>query len=65
MTTRYKDLAGESYESEWKLDPLLFEGGQVENHRGMNDLVEAVEKIATGDATEQNGRPRAASGNRG
>ncbi len=64
VTTRYKDLAGESYESEWKLDPLLFEGGQVENQKGMNDLVKAVEKIP-GGVTEQNGRRRVTSGNEG
>ncbi len=56
---------GEPYESEWKLDPLLFEDSQVENQRGMNGLVKAVEKISTEDVNKQNGRRRAASGNGG
>ncbi len=45
VTTSYKDLAGESYENEWTLDPLLFEGSAIENSKGMNDLVNAVECI--------------------
>ncbi len=51
VTTRYKDLAGESYKTEWTLNPLLFAGSGLENFRGMNDLVGAVEKIPQ-DATE-------------
>jgi hypothetical protein len=45
VTTRYKDLADESYESEWTLNPLLFDGTPMEPSRGMDDLVKAVEKI--------------------
>ena len=45
VTTKYKDLAGESYESEWTINPLLFEVGRIETRKGMNDLVAAVEKI--------------------
>lgn len=45
VTTRYKDLAGESYESQWTLDPLLFEGSGLENSKGMNDLVDAVGRV--------------------
>ena len=45
VTTRYKDLASESYESEWTLNPLLFDGAPIEASRGMDDLVKAVEKI--------------------
>jgi hypothetical protein len=47
VTTRYKDLAGESYESEWTINPLLFEVERIETRKGMNDLVAAVEKIPT------------------
>ncbi len=47
VTTRYKDLAGESYESEWTINPLLFEVGRIQTRKGMNDLVAAVEKIPT------------------
>ncbi len=45
VSISYKDLAGESYGSEWTLDPLLFEGSGIENSEGMNDLVNAVERI--------------------
>ena len=45
VTTSYKDLAGERYESEWTLNPLLFLGSGIETSRGMNDLVGAVEKL--------------------
>lgn len=55
VTTRYKDLAGERYESEWTLNPLLFEGARIENTKGMNDLVNAVEVIRK-EATGRNGR---------
>jgi hypothetical protein len=47
VTTKYKDLAGESYESEWTINPLLFEVERIETRKGMNDLVAAVEKIPT------------------
>ncbi len=47
VTTRYKDLAGESYESEWTINPLLFEVERIETRKGMNGLVAAVEKIPT------------------
>ncbi len=47
VTVRYKDLAGESYESEWTLDPLLFEGSGIEDSKGMNDLVNAVQRITS------------------
>jgi hypothetical protein len=46
VKTSYKDLAGESYESEWTLNPLLFEGSGIENSRSMTDLVDVVEKIS-------------------
>ncbi len=45
VTTTYEDLAGETYESEWTLNPLLFEGAPMEASLGINDLVTAVEKI--------------------
>ena len=45
VTTTYKDLAGEAYESEWMINPLLFEVARIEQSKGMNDLVSAVERI--------------------
>ncbi len=44
VSIRYKDLAGESYESVWTLDPLLFKGSGIENSKGMNGLVNAAER---------------------
>ncbi len=55
VTTRYKDLAGESYESQWTLNPLLFEDAPLEISSGMNDLVEAVEEVSD-DFAGQDGR---------
>lgn len=46
VKTSYKDLAGESYETEWTLNPLLFDGSGIENSRSMTDLVDVVEKIS-------------------
>ncbi len=31
-----------SYESEWTLDPLVFEDSRIENSKGMNDLAAAL-----------------------
>jgi hypothetical protein len=62
VTTRYKDLAEESYKTDWRLHPLLFEGARIHDSKGMNDLVNAVEKISTGCAN-QDGRRRATSSN--
>jgi hypothetical protein len=64
VTTKYKDLAGESYESEWTLNPLLFENTPIESSRGMNDLVKAVEKIPR-DLVEGDGYRREAGGEGG
>jgi hypothetical protein len=64
VTTRYKDLAGESYKTDWKLHPLLFEGARIQDSKGMNDLVNAVEKLSRDDV-ERDGHQRAASSNKG
>ena len=45
VTVRYKDLAGKRYESEWRLHPLLFEGAGIENSKGVDDLVDAVQGV--------------------
>ena len=46
VTTRYKDLAGKSYETEWRLNPLLFDGARIGSSRGMDDLVGAVSELS-------------------
>lgn len=48
VTVRYRDLAGDSsYEDKWNINPLLYEDESTEvgGHKGMSDLVEAVEKL--------------------
>ena len=60
VTTRYKDLAEESYQTQWKLNPLLYEGARIQDSKGMNDLVNAVEKISKEDEADgYHGRQRA------
>jgi hypothetical protein len=49
VTTKYKDLAGESFRTRWTLNPLLFEDAPIGRSRGMNDLVSAVEKLSGDD----------------
>lgn len=59
VTTRYRDLAGEYYETKWNLNPLIYEDNRYVQHRGMDDLVEAVKDISkrVGEATDQLGDP--------
>ena len=64
VTTRYKDLAEESYQTEWKLHPLLYEGARIRDSKGMNDLVNAVQKISE-YADGRNGHQRATSSTEG
>ena len=45
VTTSYKSLGGTPYTSTWRINPLLFEGYRDSPHKGMEDLVEAVEKL--------------------
>jgi hypothetical protein len=71
VTTRYKDLAGYSYETEWQLNPFIYEHRRYVQHRGIGDLVDVVEKAVerlspdgelqgterTGSAAERDKRP--------
>lgn len=50
VITRYQDLAGESYETTWKLNPFMYSENRWVYHRGVPDLVEAVEKLSSEDA---------------
>jgi hypothetical protein len=61
VTTRYRDLAGESYESEWKLEPLRFENSGLERSRDMSDLVRAVEGLSSDLQPRKDARRGAAS----
>jgi hypothetical protein len=44
VTTRYKDLAGYSYETQWHLNPFIYEHRRYIQHRCIGDLVDVVEK---------------------
>ena len=61
VTTRYKDLAEETYQTQWRLNPLLYEGARIQDSKGMNDLVNAVEKISEDENVDgqNNGHHRA------
>lgn len=47
MTTRYRDQAGSSYESRWKLNPFLYKGryARLVRRKSMDDLVDAVDRL--------------------
>lgn len=60
VTTRYKDLGGESYRTGWTLDPLLFESSGIDDQKATNDLASAVEKVRE-EGARQDGSWRAAS----
>jgi hypothetical protein len=47
VTTRYKDLSGSSYLSQWRLNPFLYKDTRLIRRQGMGDLVKAVERLAT------------------
>lgn len=65
VTTGYEHLARESYESEWTLHPLPFEGARIQTNPGMSDLVTTVEKVPREFIVEWDGRPRAAGSEKG
>jgi hypothetical protein len=51
VTTRYKDLTGESYETDWNLTPFIYRDGNYVQNKGVGDLVNATEEIV--DATRE------------
>ncbi len=51
VTTRYEDLAGASYETTWDVQPHVYEGIRNVDYKGMNELVEAVERVSGGRKT--------------
>ena len=46
VTVRYKDLSGEPYHSQWRLNPFLYKDTRLVRRKGMRDLVKAVERLA-------------------
>jgi len=45
VTTRYKGLDGEPYETSWLLNPFIYRDGRFTRHSSMGDLVKAVERL--------------------
>jgi hypothetical protein len=65
VTTGYKDLADEFYETEWALQPLLLDSDyRIERSKNMNDLVNLAEEIS-GAGAGRDGRQKAANGGEG
>jgi hypothetical protein len=46
ITSKYEDRNGESYETEWTINPLLLEGSGYSEYKGYEDQVQAVEDQA-------------------
>jgi hypothetical protein len=46
VTTRYKDLAGESYETEWSLNPNIYRDGNYIQRKGIGDVVDGIKEIS-------------------
>ena len=46
ITSKYKDLQGESYQTEWTINPLLLEGSGCSDYKGYEDQVQALEDQA-------------------
>lgn len=46
ITSRYESLAGDPYETKWRINPLLLSGAPQVMRRGMDDLAKAVDRIA-------------------
>ncbi len=45
MTT-YRDLAGEQYTSQWRLNPFVYESRRYVRRRDMGDFVESVDGVS-------------------
>lgn len=47
VTSKYKSLAGESFENQWTLNPLLIASRlRTEDEKGVKEIAEATEQIA-------------------
>ena len=51
VVVRYKDLSGESYRSQWRLNPFLYKDTRLVRRKGLVDLVNAVERLAMSNDT--------------
>ncbi len=46
ITSKYEDRQGESYETMWRINPLLLEGSGYSEYKGFEDQVQALEDQA-------------------
>jgi hypothetical protein len=46
ITSRYRDMQGETYKTEWTINPLLLEGSGYSDYKGYEDEVQALEDEA-------------------
>ena len=46
ITSKYRDLSGEYYETEWTINPLLLEGTGYSEYKGYEDEVQALQDQA-------------------
>jgi hypothetical protein len=46
ITSKYEGRNGESYETEWTINPLLLEGSGYSKYKGYEDEVQALEDQA-------------------
>jgi hypothetical protein len=57
VIVRYKDLTGDSYQSQWRLNPFLYKDTRLVRRKGMGDLVNAVERLALSKDGRSNQTP--------
>ena len=54
VTVRYRDLSGALYQSQWRLNPFLYKDTRLVRRKGMGDLVDAVERLASSKDGDSN-----------
>ncbi len=64
VTTRYKDLAGESYKTHWRLHPYLYRDGRYVQRKGVADVARSLEKLSADLRTFLNHQEEQAGGHR-
>ena len=45
VTVNYRDLSGDLYHSQWRLNPFLYKDTRLVRRKGMGDLVNALERL--------------------
>jgi len=65
VIVRYKDLSGDSYQSQWRLNPFLYKDTRLVRRKGMGDLVKAVERLTMSKDSTPSQTPHQTSGQKG